>query len=236
MGNGVQLMLTIEGTIEDFDTKAFRDRLALILNIQPSRIPLELITVQAGSIIVKFPILEPPTTTTSATGGTNTTGGVDATNVLALLETLLVNGDLLDMGAVALQINGREGTITGSTGSTGSSMGSGGGGGASGIVSFKAPTLPVCSQALTTDDPCDECLARKGCGYCGGTKYTTKPKSKSSTGSSSKPSSSVRPTTTTTSTNSPPSCMIGGSIGPAIGTGTCPQGAWFYGTPGPSVH
>jgi len=26
--------------------------------------------------------------------------------------------------------------------------------------------------------------------------------------------------------------MIGGSIGPAIGTGTCPQGAWFYGTAG----
>jgi len=186
--NGASISMTLEGTVEDFDKESFRQRMAKILNIGDYRIPSKLITVQAGSIIAKFAILEEnPNNATSSSIGAST--------ALADLKAKLVNGGLLDVGAVSLEVNSDEGLF--SDGATTSNMIS------------KAPNLPICNKPLKSDDPCEECLLREGCGYCGGSELNS-PAGKSKIVSK-------------------PSCMIGGSIGPAIGTGNCPSSAWYHG-------
>jgi hypothetical protein len=220
--NGVKLTMSIEGTIETFDRTAFRTRVAEILGINEYRIPTKLITVEAGSVIVHFAILEERTSNATATT-------VTSTSALSTLQTKLTSGDLYDLGASSLRVDRSEGTVTGDSGGDGASS------------TATAPAFPDCSEALTTDDPCDECLLRPGCGYCGGPKSaqpedtsTEKTDSSSSSSSSSSASSSTSSSSNDQSSEQSATksgtCMMGGTFGPAVGTGTCPSSkGWYYG-------
>ena len=206
--NGVQLTMSIEGTIETFDPDVFRIRVAEILQINANRIPNKLMKFEAGSIVVQFAIIEENSANTTATT-------VTSSSALNILQTKLKAGDLFDLGAVSLRVDGNQGTVTGNNPDGSSSI-------------AKAPSLPTCDDALTTDDPCGECSSRIGCGYCSG--VVTSPSTSSSSSSSS--SSSVRNTDTAKKEEvekSPGTCMMGGTFGPAVGTGICPTDAWFYG-------
>ena len=202
--NGVYLQMVIEGSIETFDPVAFRDRVADVLGIGIHRVPTDMMTFEAGSIIVHFAVLEERLKNTTTTTTT-------ATQALAFFEKKMTDGELGDLGATSLKVEAGSGTVEG----IGSS------------VIYPEEVATACTAALTTSDPCDECLQRKGCGYCTGPKFA---KSKGTSAASSSASSSApMPSETKVATTKVGSCMRGGMIGPAIGTGTCPSGMWSYG-------
>ena len=95
--------MVIEGSIETFDPVAFRDRVADVLGIGIHRVPTDMMTFEAGSIIVHFAVLEERLKNTTTTTTT-------ATQALAFFEKKMTDGELGDLGATSLKVEAGSGT------------------------------------------------------------------------------------------------------------------------------